>query len=120
MGICQSQEEKDLETKTKQIDRDLLQVFISVCQKTYPFQSHIAHQKIVKLLLLGEFLNLYLLKVIAEILLNLIIYSVGAGECGKSTILKQMRILHDHGFTEEEKEKQKFAVYNNTGKFKNP
>uniref|UniRef100_A0A914KFW6 G-protein alpha subunit n=1 Tax=Meloidogyne incognita TaxID=6306 RepID=A0A914KFW6_MELIC len=80
MGICQSQEEKESESKTKQIDKDLL-------------QAHIAHQKIVKLLLLG------------------------AGECGKSTILKQMRILHDHGFTEEEKEKQKFAVYNNTGKF---
>lgn len=77
MGLCQSQEEKELEGKSKQIDRDLL-------------QSHMAQQRIVKLLLLG------------------------AGECGKSTILKQMRILHDHGFTEEEREKQKSAVYNNT------
>uniref|UniRef100_A0A914H513 Guanine nucleotide-binding protein alpha-1 subunit n=1 Tax=Globodera rostochiensis TaxID=31243 RepID=A0A914H513_GLORO len=77
MGVCQSFEEKAMEIKTRQIDRELV-------------QEHLHAQKIVKLLLLG------------------------AGECGKSTILKQMRILHDHGFTEEEREKQKSAVYNNT------
>ncbi|KAL3099414.1 hypothetical protein niasHS_002869 [Heterodera schachtii] len=77
MGICQSIEEKAMDLKTKQIDRELI-------------QEHLDAQKIVKLLLLG------------------------AGECGKSTILKQMRILHDHGFTDEEREKQKSAVYNNT------
>ncbi|EYC01589.1 hypothetical protein Y032_0106g3771 [Ancylostoma ceylanicum] len=53
-------------------------------------QGHIAQQKVVKLLLLG------------------------AGECGKSTVLKQMRILHDHGFSQEEADQQKGVVYNNT------
>ncbi|PIO72296.1 g-protein alpha subunit [Teladorsagia circumcincta] len=53
-------------------------------------QGHIAQQKVVKLLLLG------------------------AGECGKSTVLKQMRILHDHGFSPEEAVQQKSVVYNNT------
>ncbi|PAV76162.1 hypothetical protein WR25_06153 isoform C [Diploscapter pachys] len=53
-------------------------------------QGHIAQQKVVKLLLLG------------------------AGECGKSTVLKQMRILHDHGFSQEESEQQKGVVFNNT------
>ncbi|CAJ0591606.1 unnamed protein product [Cylicocyclus nassatus] len=53
-------------------------------------QGHIASQKVVKLLLLG------------------------AGECGKSTVLKQMRILHDHGFSQEEADQQKGVVYNNT------
>ena len=38
----------------------------------------------------------------------------GAGECGKSTVLKQMRILHDHGFSQEESEQQKGVVFNNT------
>ncbi|KAH7680277.1 G protein alpha subunit 3, partial [Aphelenchoides avenae] len=77
MGVCQSQEEKALNHKTKQIDKELM-------------QGHLAQQKVVKLLLLG------------------------AGECGKSTVLKQMRILHDHGFSEEEMQKQKAVVYNNT------
>ncbi|CAJ0950258.1 unnamed protein product, partial [Mesorhabditis belari] len=53
-------------------------------------QGQIANERTVKLLLLG------------------------AGECGKSTVLKQMRILHNNGFTEEELEQQKIVVYNNT------
>uniref|UniRef100_A0AC35U8N1 Guanine nucleotide-binding protein subunit alpha n=1 Tax=Rhabditophanes sp. KR3021 TaxID=114890 RepID=A0AC35U8N1_9BILA len=52
--------------------------------------GHMSQQKIVKLLLLGS------------------------GECGKSTVLKQMRILHDHGFSQEETSKQKSVIYNNT------
>ena len=39
---------------------------------------------------------------------------LGAGECGKSTILKQMKILHDQGFSEEEIAQQKSVVYSNT------
>jgi GTPase Era involved in 16S rRNA processing len=31
----------------------------------------------------------------------LFIFFVGAGESGKSTIVKQMRILHVNGFSEE-------------------
>ncbi|KAE9554521.1 hypothetical protein FO519_002277 [Halicephalobus sp. NKZ332] len=77
MGVCQSQEEKELQSKTKQIDKELM-------------QGHAANSKIVKLLLLG------------------------AGESGKSTLLKQMRILHDHGFSDEEMVKQRAVVYNNT------
>uniref|UniRef100_A0A158P701 Guanine nucleotide-binding protein alpha-1 subunit n=1 Tax=Angiostrongylus cantonensis TaxID=6313 RepID=A0A158P701_ANGCA len=39
---------------------------------------------------------------------------LGGGECGKSTVLKQMRILHTSGFTEDEITQQKRVVYNNT------
>ncbi|VDK51607.1 unnamed protein product, partial [Anisakis simplex] len=50
---------------------------------------------------------------------------LGAGECGKSTVLKQMqlsvsmtntdfRILHSNGFTEDEINERKAVVYNNT------
>ncbi|KAK5968542.1 Guanine nucleotide-binding protein alpha-3 subunit [Trichostrongylus colubriformis] len=77
MGLCQSNEDKQLSQKSRAIDREMM-------------QGHIAQQKVVKLLLLG------------------------AGECGKSTVLKQMRILHDHGFSQEEAEQQKGVVYNNT------
>ncbi|KAE9421563.1 hypothetical protein Angca_004721 [Angiostrongylus cantonensis] len=38
---------------------------------------------------------------------------LGAGECGKSTVLKQMQILHSNGFTEEEINEKKAIVYSN-------
>ncbi len=39
---------------------------------------------------------------------------LGAGECGKSTVLKQMKILHKNGFTKEEKATAVRVVYCNT------
>ncbi|CAM6000367.1 unnamed protein product, partial [Sphagnum balticum] len=41
---------------------------------------------------------------------------LGAGECGKSTILKQMQILHANGFTSAELLDKKYVVYSNTVK----
>jgi hypothetical protein len=38
---------------------------------------------------------------------------LGCGECGKSTILKQMKILHKNGFTSDEKKSQHELVYKN-------
>lgn len=38
---------------------------------------------------------------------------LGAGETGKSTIVKQMKILHQNGYTQEERLKFKPIVYNN-------
>ena len=38
---------------------------------------------------------------------------VGAGESGKSTILKQMKLLHDNGFSDEEKEAFKEIIFSN-------
>mmetsp|Transcript_27724 Transcript_27724/g.51706 ORF Transcript_27724/g.51706 Transcript_27724/m.51706 type:complete len:166 (-) Transcript_27724:1428-1925(-) len=39
---------------------------------------------------------------------------LGAGECGKSTIIKQMKILHKGGFTQEEKTEQIGVIRANT------
>jgi len=38
---------------------------------------------------------------------------LGAGESGKSTIAKQMKIIHLHGFTSEERLTYKSIIYNN-------
>ncbi|CEP15179.1 hypothetical protein [Parasitella parasitica] len=39
---------------------------------------------------------------------------LGAGESGKSTILKQMKLIHDGGFTQEEKEAYKEIIFSNS------
>lgn len=39
---------------------------------------------------------------------------LGAGESGKSTIVKQMKIIHETGYSEEEKKAYKPVVYSNT------
>ncbi|CAJ0950925.1 unnamed protein product, partial [Mesorhabditis belari] len=39
---------------------------------------------------------------------------LGAGECGKSTVLKQMQILHSNGFTEDEINEKKAIIFGNT------
>lgn len=39
---------------------------------------------------------------------------LGAGESGKSTIVKQMKIIHEDGYSEEECRQYKVVVYSNT------
>jgi guanine nucleotide-binding protein subunit alpha len=40
--------------------------------------------------------------------------SIGAGESGKSTILKQMKLLHDGGYTQDERQAFKEIIFSNT------
>ena len=64
--------------------------------------------KDVKLLLLGRCPSfIALVRVISPL-------ASGAGESGKSTIVKQMRIIHQHGYTKEEFEQYRPVVYSNT------
>lgn len=37
----------------------------------------------------------------------------GAGESGKSTVLKQMRLLHTKGFSSSERKQWKVTIFNN-------
>lgn len=39
---------------------------------------------------------------------------LGAGESGKSTILKQMKLIHDHGYTKEDRDSFKEIIFSNT------
>lgn len=39
---------------------------------------------------------------------------LGAGDSGKSTILKQMKLIHDTGFSKEERESYKEIIFSNT------
>ncbi len=43
-----------------------------------------------------------------------LIIIAGAGESGKSTILKQMKLIHDNGYSREERESFKEIIYSNT------
>lgn len=38
---------------------------------------------------------------------------VGAGESGKSTILKQMRLIHSKSFTPQERQQWKVTIFSN-------
>jgi len=38
---------------------------------------------------------------------------VGAGESGKSTVLKQMRLIHTKGFSPMERKQWKVTIFNN-------
>ncbi|KAJ3317716.1 guanine nucleotide-binding protein subunit alpha [Gonapodya sp. JEL0774] len=39
---------------------------------------------------------------------------LGAGESGKSTILKQMKLIHDNGYSNDEREAFKEIIFSNT------
>lgn len=42
------------------------------------------------------------------------LFCIGAGESGKSTIVKQMKIIHETGYSQEECEQYRPVVYSNT------
>jgi guanine nucleotide-binding protein subunit alpha, other len=72
-------------------------------------QDRKVEQKTVKILLLGMTKSNPL--VAQEITLTH--SSTGAGESGKSTIIKQMRIIHSSGFQEDERVQVKAVIYSN-------
>lgn len=41
-------------------------------------------------------------------------FKLGAGESGKSTIVKQMKIIHETGYSKEECEQYRPVVFSNT------
>lgn len=62
----------------------------------------------VKILLLGESRRLADWQVS-----SMSLTMAGAGESGKSTVLKQMRLIHAKGFTPSERKQWKVTIFNN-------
>ncbi|VDM34014.1 unnamed protein product [Hydatigera taeniaeformis] len=113
MGCLLSKEDREALEQSRNIDKKLK-------------EDGIQAAKDVKLLLLGAFYNPGALFG-AQIKLGFeairwkyptkFFYSLcfsGAGESGKSTIVKQMRIIHEGGFTQEDNKQFKPVVYSNT------
>lgn len=102
MGACQSSQDGDEEEKKKRsrlIDAKLL-------------EDERRLKKECKILLLGT----------KELLLNLDFFwmlgflcwpQTGSGESGKSTIVKQMKIIHQNGYTKDELALYRLTIYKN-------
>jgi hypothetical protein len=63
----------------------------------------------LKLLLLGKFIFLF----IVYLMNFFFFFPIGTGESGKSTFIKQMRIIHGTGYSEEDKRSFVKLVYQN-------
>jgi guanine nucleotide-binding protein G(i) subunit alpha len=97
MGGCQSAEEKEQNEVNAQIENMLK-------------AEQIAQQKEIKMLLLGEFC---FLRHDGLLINSCLSHITGAGESGKSTILKQMKLMHDNGYSNDERLAYKEVVYSN-------
>lgn len=63
----------------------------------------------IKMLLLGM---IHVTKIGCS--LPILIHNAGAGESGKSTILKQMKLIHEGSYSRDERESFKEIIYSNT------
>jgi hypothetical protein len=122
MGICMSAEQKAAAAQNAKIEQDLAQARADL-------------DRTVKLLLLGEtkhgkksspkvphsapllafFALLFFLSFVLFFFLffSLSCFFPGAGESGKSTLVKQMKIIHGDGYTSEELVSYKPTVCDN-------
>lgn len=48
-----------------------------------------------------------------ETAIDIVLMAIGAGESGKSTIIKQMRIIHSGGFPNDERCQTRAVIYSN-------
>lgn len=92
MGLCLgtelTEEEKKARTRSAALDREL-------------FESARREMNVVKILLLGESVRMRRRFKLHQLWIQLV-SPPGAAESGKSTLVKQMKIIHSHGFTKQE------------------
>jgi guanine nucleotide-binding protein subunit alpha len=95
MGACMSSQGEDYEQKKRSQEID--QQIKREAEKS---------GREVKLLLLGMITSGIAFKRVANI-------GVGSGESGKSTIVKQMKIIHQGGYTKDELALYRLTIYKN-------
>lgn len=101
MGLCQSSEEDNQEhQRSNEIDK-LIE------------KEKSNREKECKILLLGKHLSKICSGWPEICFLKTYIMTIGSGESGKSTILKQMKIINLNGFTQEELFTWRATVYRN-------
>ncbi|VDM58824.1 unnamed protein product [Angiostrongylus costaricensis] len=117
MGLCQSEEDRKGFEKSKAIDKQIKRGTADD-ERTKPNNQYATGHYIIRSVEEYEMQQLIAEEWVEHFAqrCNNILWCniVGGGECGKSTVLKQMRILHTSGFTEDEITQQKRVVYNNT------
>lgn len=98
MGCCQSNEVHDGKLRNEEIENQIKRDKINMRNE-------------VKMLLLG---NAEFEPPKISHWPSYFFLSIGAGESGKSTILKQVKLLHDGGFNQDEREAFKEIIFSNT------
>ena len=97
MGCGMSTEEKEGKERNEQIENQLK-------------RDKLSQRNEIKMLLLGKHHLQYPLHQLPTGLTS----TLGAGESGKSTILKQMKLIHEGSYSRDERESFKEIIYSNT------
>lgn len=96
MGCGMSTEEKEGKARNEEIENQLK-------------RDKMMQRNEIKMLLLGIYLSFTV--VVTQVTDN---EATGAGESGKSTILKQMKLIHEGGYSRDERESFKEIIFSNT------
>lgn len=96
MGCGMSTEEKEGKARNEEIENQLK-------------RDKMMQRNEIKMLLLG--MHLSRTAVVIQVTDN---NATGAGESGKSTILKQMKLIHEGGYSRDERESFKEIIFSNT------
>lgn len=94
MGCGMSTEEKEGKQRNEEIENQLK-------------RDKLSQRNEIKMLLLGEVLRPVAVAGETDVW-------TGAGESGKSTILKQMKLIHEGSYSRDERESFKEIIYSNT------
>ena len=95
MGCGMSTEEKEGKARNEEIENQLK-------------RDKMLQRNEIKMLLLGSWMRR------VQIFLRMAKPRIGAGESGKSTILKQMKLIHEGGYSRDERESFKEIIFSNT------